>query len=199
VFDKMNPIPGEKVYPREVREIWDRARAGDPTVLRDLHKAYEQYPELVQKFGDLVAHAEEALLTLATGACLLAREAIRRRLAQHRAELAADAATPLEMLLVDRIVICWLAVHADELALADHRRELPSASPAVRAAQQRLDAAHRRLLTSLKALAQIKKLLRPPLSPVDMLARTVPETTAGTSSPLRSNGRLTERAMPVAN
>jgi hypothetical protein len=192
------PQTEEKVYSLELKAILDRARAGDQAVLPALKKAYDEHPELAEKFGDLAKFAEESLLGLATGSCLMTREAIRHQLAVRRAEMAADVASPLESLLVDRAVICWLGVQASELSMADHLRELPSDSPAVRAAQQRLDAAHRRFLTAVKCLAQVKKLLRPALSPVEMLSRTVPETVT-TGSQARRSSPFVDRQVLVRN
>jgi hypothetical protein len=189
----------QKIYPLELKAILERARAGDKTVLPELKKAYDEHPELPSKFGDLVVHAEEALLSLAAGNCLMTKEAMRHQLAVRRAELATDVSSSLEELLADRAVLCWLGVQASELFLADHLRELPSDSPAVRAAQQRLDAAHRRFLTAVKCLAQVKKLLRPALSPVEMLSRSVPETTTNTSSHSRGPSRFVDRQVLIVN
>jgi hypothetical protein len=63
----------EKVYPAELRDILERATAGDATVLPELQNAFDAHPELVAVFGDLVEHATRAVLTLAAGTCLTAR------------------------------------------------------------------------------------------------------------------------------
>jgi hypothetical protein len=66
----------------------------------------------------------------------MGQEAIRRRVAELRSELAQDAATPLERLVVDRICVTWLAVYQADSAAAEHLLQRPEAAPANHAAQQ---------------------------------------------------------------
>ena len=172
-----------KPYPAELKAVLERANAGDETVLPQLKKAFDEHPELVPLFGDMVEHAKQALLTLAAGRCLTAREAVGREMSELRARLAATAATELERLLVDRICLCWLAVNHADIDLAQKLLANPGASPAGQAAQKRLDAAHQRFLTATKALAVLQKLTRPAPSPVDFLSR--PVTEAGARTPAK--------------
>ena len=172
-----------KPYPAELKAVLERANAGDETVLPQLKKAFDEHPELVPLFGDMVEHAKQALLTLAAGRCLTARETVGREMSELRARLAAAAATELERLLVDRVCLCWLAVNHADIDLAQKLLASPGASPASQAAQRRLDAAHRRFITATKALAVLQKLTRPAPSPVDFLSRPVAET--GTRTPAK--------------
>jgi hypothetical protein len=172
-----------KAYPAELKAILERANAGDETALPQLKRAFDEHPELVPHFGDMVEHAKQALLTLAAGKCLTAREAVGREMSELRARLAATAATELERLLVDRVCLCWLAVNHADIDLAQKLLASPGASPAGQAAQKRLDAAHQRFITATKALATLQKLVRPAPSPVDFLSRPVAET--GTRTPAK--------------
>jgi hypothetical protein len=167
-----------KAYPPELKAILERANAGDATVLPQLKRAFDEHPELVAVFGDIVQHAKQALLTLAAGKCLTAREAISRQMDELRTRLAATAATELERLLLDRVCVSWLWVYHADVNLAERVLADAGASPAGQAAQRRLDAAHRRFLSGVKALAVLQKLVRPAPSPLD-LARPVPEGPAG--------------------
>jgi hypothetical protein len=75
-------------------------------------------------------------------------EALRRR-------LLGDHASPLEELLVDRIVVTWLQVHHADYSHG-RRNDL---SPAQQEQVQRWqDRAQRRFLQAAKALAQVRKL-----------------------------------------
>jgi hypothetical protein len=168
-----------KPYPAELKAVLERANAGDETVLPQLKKAFDEHPELVPLFGDMVEHAKQALLTLAAGRCLTAREAVGREMSELRARLAATAATELERLLVDRTCLCWLAVNHADIDLAQKLLANPGTSPVSQAAQRRLDAAHRRFITATKALATLQKLVRPAPSPLDLALRPVPERPAG--------------------
>ena len=150
---------------------------GDATVLPELKKAFDDYPEFVVHCGDLVRLAERALLDLAAGSSLAVREAIARQVAALRERLAATATSELERLLVDRVVISWLEVYHSDIDLAGRLVNQPEASAATQAAQKRLDRAHQRYLTAIKSLATVQKLVRPPLSPFDLAQRSIPETT----------------------
>jgi hypothetical protein len=154
--------PTEKAYPGELRELLERANAGDPTALPEVRRALDEHPELAA--------------LLAAGKSLVAQEAIARQVADLRQRLAATAATPLERLLADRVVISWIEVHHGDIDLAGHLLNHPGAAPTTRAAQKRLDAAHARFLSATRALAVAQKLLKPSPSALDLLARPVGET-----------------------
>jgi hypothetical protein len=151
--------------------------------LPQLKKAFDEHPELSHHFGNMVEHAKQALLTLAAGKCLTAKEAISWQMDELRARLAATAASELERLLIDRVCLSWLEVYHSDIDLAQQLLASPGASPASQAAEKRLDAAHRRFLTSTRALAVMQKLVRPALSPIDFLSRPVAE--AGARSPAK--------------
>ena len=175
-MDKTKTPPAQKTYPPEVRALLERANQGDATALPEVKKAFDEYPELAAQCGDLVKLAEQALLILAAGRSLAAREAVARQVAQLRQRLTAAATSELEKLLVDRITISWIEVYHGDLQLAGHLLEQPGTAPAAEAAQKRLDRAHHRFLTAVKTLASVQKLTRPSPSPFELAQRSVPET-----------------------
>lgn len=69
----------EQTYPAALKTLLERANAGDQSVLPALRQALHDNPELSQLLGDLVQHAEMALLELAGGKSIVAKEAITRR------------------------------------------------------------------------------------------------------------------------
>src|SRR5262245_51131341 len=85
-----------------------QAEQGDPTALPEVRQALDLHPELWQRYGDLALHARQAWVDRAAGANLLMREALDRKLDALRAELVGPEASPLERLLAEQIVICWL-------------------------------------------------------------------------------------------
>jgi hypothetical protein len=181
--EDMSTQTSTKPYPAELKAIIERANAGDATALPELRKALDEFPELSREFGDMVEHAKQALLTLAAGRCLTARETIGRQMNELRDRLTATAAGELERLLVDRICLCWLAVYHADIDLAQQLLASPGASPASQAAQKRVDGTHRRFISATKALAVLQKLTRPAPSPVDFLSR--PVTEAGARTPAK--------------
>ena len=161
--------PG-KVYPDDLKLILERAIAGDQTVVPQLKAAFDQNPEFVRMFGDLVLHAEESLLTLSAGNDLFAKEAIRRQLQAVRQQL--NGTSALEKLLVDRIAISWLEVYQCDLDLANLLQAKAGTTPAATHAERRLNSANQRFLASVRALVTAQKLLRPALSPIQIAVGT---------------------------
>jgi hypothetical protein len=121
--------------------------------------------------GDLVRHAEEAVLRWATGTCLTAREAIARQVAELRDRLSATAQSDLEKLLADRVVISWLEAYTADVHLADVMGKGGGATLAAQAAQKVLDRAHQRFLGAARTLATVQKLARPSLAPIQIASR----------------------------
>jgi hypothetical protein len=84
--------------------------------------------------------------------------------------LGVETASPLEKLLIQRVVLCWLACHAAEVERAERLQS--GTSELLKAADKRVDRAHTRFLSATKALASVRKLLAPSVPKVALL--TVP-------------------------
>ena len=84
------------------------------------------------------------------------RAALEHQLEQLRIDHLGETPTPLERLLVDRIVLCWLACQQADTALAQRVTE----DGAVEAEfhQRRAERAERRLLRAASALATMRRL-----------------------------------------
>ena len=136
-------------------EILKRAEQGDQTMLPKVREMLDLAPQAALEIGNLAKMAEEAFLRIGARDNLLARECQQRVLRALRDELVEETSSPLERLLVERIVLCWQHVHILEtcfaqgqdvtLALGDYR-------------QRCIDRAHRRFLSAVKALAHVRKL-----------------------------------------
>jgi hypothetical protein len=167
---------GEDPILARLHRLVQRAEEGDESVLPELRAALAVNGWVWQDYGDLGRQSEAAWLQLIAGKNLLLLEATRRKAEQLRAELAGPGPSPLERLLVERIVSCWLQTNYADAAYA----QLKGASPAQHtAALRRQNSARQRYLQAAKALATVRKLLRPSLSPVDLALRPVPEQPAG--------------------
>ena len=86
-------------------------------------------------------------------------EAISRRAAELRRELAGAEPTPLERLLVSRIAACWLQLHYAEMRYTQNLGKLTMEQGEYH--QRKIDRAQKRYLTAIKALAQVRRLLTP--------------------------------------
>jgi hypothetical protein len=145
-----------KVYPAHVQAIVNRACQGDQSVLPELKKAFDEFPEWVDTFGDMYENALQPLMQLLAGANLLVKEAIVRKLDKLRTELIGNGASPPERMLIDRVCLDWLAMQIFDMHLSNSMIDKPSAHPNNKAASQLLDGASRRFNSGLKTLATIQ-------------------------------------------
>ncbi len=116
-------------------------------------------PGLWREIGDLAAQAEKALVKVMAGENLVVQESLGRAMESMRSELAGPNPTPLERLLVDRVVACWLQVHYADAIYAQGMKDLTLNQGDYY--QRRQDRAHRRYLSAIRSLAQVRRLLSP--------------------------------------
>src|SRR5262249_5809187 len=165
-----------------------------------LKRAFDENPELAALLGDLVGHAERSVLALAAGRSLTAKEAIARMVADLRSRLVGTARSGLEELLIDRLCISRTEVCHGDADLAQRLLQHPASVPGTTAAQKRLARAHGRFLAAVKALAVVQKLVRPPVSPLNLLAKPFDETgPRGTSDPRQRSAAKPHGGMSVVN
>jgi hypothetical protein len=145
----------------ELRKFLKRAQDGDESTLPALRKLLEN-PAAVEMFGgNLAQQAELSFIEAATGKNLMFKEALARKLELMRAELAGPDPTPLERLLVERVVACWLQVQDADVRYAQGQKDCTLALGEYQ--QRRVDRAHKRYLSAIKALALVRKLALPVL------------------------------------
>jgi hypothetical protein len=134
----------------------ERAQQGDAGALPALHRLFASDGSLWRQFGDLAVQAERSLIAAASGTNLLLAEALQRKLQELRSELEGPSPSPMEGLLASRAALCWLETHyLDALAAQSPGQAGKQATDL----QRRRDAADRRYLGALKALATIRRLL----------------------------------------
>ena len=141
-------------------DLTGRAQKGDKAALPAL-RALLQDPATVDALGgDLARQAQLSLINKFSGKNLLLQEALPRKLELLRAELGGPSPTPLERLLVERIVSCWLHLHHLEIVFAQR----DSLSLELGTYYQRsIDRAQKRYLAAIKALAVVRRLALPVL------------------------------------
>ena len=139
----------------ELTQLVQRGMTGDRTVLPAIRQLLDTRPVLWQEVDSLAAHVEQAWMALLAGPDLVAQEILVRQLQTLKQELEGPQPTPLERLLIERIAVCWLQVQHADLVATRHGQQF------VTWIQQRQDRLQGRLLAAVKALAQVRKLLRP--------------------------------------
>ena len=187
--EKSSDKPAEPPALAELRELVERAQAGDASALPGLRPLVDARTEVWRHFGDLAAQVERSWLDLLSAEHPFLANALKEIAQDMKTDLLGDNPTLLERLLVDQVVSCWLEVHHAE---AEAER-LPSGSvkPAV-FGRRHLKAAQRRLQTAVKALRDLRTLVpagsaQPPtprLYDPKVPAKTEERTAVGTGQPL---------------
>jgi hypothetical protein len=155
-----NPTPATQAQIDDDRRLLERAREGDESAVPRLRELLLRPGAVEGLGGDLARQAELAFAHRAAGKDLRFREALLRKADLLRAELAGPSPTPVERLLAERVVACWLQVHDADFRYAQSRGE-PSGRASEGCHQRRMDGAHRRYLSALRTLALVRKLAVP--------------------------------------
>ena len=148
----------------ELRELSAKAEAGEDGARQELRrKLRESSAEVVIRASDSSRRAQRLLVETAAGGSPLAEDALSGRLDMMRAEVAGEDPTPLEVLLTERVVTCWLLAELFErLMAAQLWKETPR--------EQRMsvqhgkfylywqDLANRRFFAAVQTLARVRKL-----------------------------------------
>jgi hypothetical protein len=151
------PTDTTQVDPAEdVVEQPGQSPGSDPDSSQKLRESLDATPGAWERAGDLAAHAEREWLELIAGPQDVFKEALARKAEALRLEMAGPDPTPIERLLAGRIVANWLQVHYAEASCA-RLRDAPLRHAEF--AQKRMDAAQRRYLAAIAALAGIRRLI----------------------------------------
>jgi len=177
---------------RQLRAVIASAEAGDTAAMSTLRDALRKVPDMWSNFGDVARAAEDAQLKMVCGDNLPFREGLQRRLKEMRAELAGTDCSPLERLLVARVAACWLQVQYADAMYAQKSRELDLRW--CEYYQRRQDRANKRFLSACKALAQVRKLLKPKIAQVNIGAQQVNVAQAGVDAASVTNAETAAAA-----
>ena len=142
-----------------IHELLPKANDGDPKALTALRAALAASPEYARQLGDVGEPARLQVIGRIAGQNTVGAEAVAGRLERLRRELAGPAPTPLEALLVERIVTNHLVLARAEMAAAQNE-----GTQSIRQAdygQRTVDRAQKRYLAAIKALAAIRRLPLP--------------------------------------
>ena len=143
-------------------ELLARAQKGDETCVNEFKALLddpERGPVAVEFFGNLAARTREFAVDMVARTNLAIKAATPRKMAKLRAELEGPDPTAIERLLAERAVFCWLILWEYESALALRNGEMTLKQSEFH--QRRIDATHRRFLSSVRTLATVRKLALP--------------------------------------
>ena len=163
--DEMSPEERRGII-AELRESIARAQDGDEDALATMERSLEQIPSLARKFGSLNLLVDEGFTERATGHDQVKKKSLTLTLKQMREELAGPNPSPLETLGAERVVSCWLQLHYAELLYECNLPKMVLTEDDYY--QRRLDRLHRRYLSAMRSLAQVRKLLKPKVAQINI-------------------------------
>lgn len=141
---------------KALRDVIERAQDGDKSVLLALQRVLKEEPKISSIFVDLASSLESSLVKRMANGDLMVEECMPHNLKEMKKELAGDDPLPLEKLLVERIAVCWLELQYFEILYAQNMGSFSIVQSEHH--QKRLDRAHKRYLSSIRTLAQIRKM-----------------------------------------
>jgi hypothetical protein len=143
----------------KLQDLLRLAEQGQEDAVPEIRQILNEHPGLALRFVDVAQIAEDALIEVMTKEDDLAtKELIRCQLEAMREQIAGKNCSALERLLSEREALTWLEVQFFEALYAENMRKLTI--PQSEHHQKRLDRAHGRHLSAIRALAQIRKLLK---------------------------------------
>ncbi len=145
----------EKPKLSPLQAVLELARRGKTEILPELAKILDQHPEIWKAQGDLARLVEQSWLDRICRKDLLHGQSVRRQLEEMRRELAGETPTRLERVVVDRIIVAWLAAQHAELT------EATSQGDGVKLSElclKRMESANRRMLAAVRSLAQVRRM-----------------------------------------
>jgi tetratricopeptide (TPR) repeat protein len=167
------PTKGEEVtrsrseLSNELRSLLAQANERDEEAPRLIRRALEETPDSAQILSNIVAKkAERIFVKKLCGDDLLLKEALSLQLETMREEVAGPDPSPLERLLAERVIACWLQLQHAEAAYAANLGKPTTAQSEYH--QRRLDRVQRRFLAAIRTLAQVRKLLKPTLTQINV-------------------------------
>ena len=146
----------------ELRAVSAKAEAGDTEARKELkQKLRESSPEVIARASDIGRKAQHVLIRAASGGAPLTELALSERLDMMRSEVAGENPTPLEVLLTERVVSCWMLVELFDALMAgqlnkDNEHRTPISYTLKMLKWQ--ESANRRYLAAIRELARVRKL-----------------------------------------
>ena len=144
-----------------LNRLVELAENGDSKALADLKaldaQSLKEYA--LQAHGNLAAITENALIKTIVGDNLMLHEGLCEKVKVLKKDLSGPKPSPLEHMLIERILCCWLMAHYSDVIYAQNMADRTWVVDEF--VQKRQDRAQRRFLQACKALAEVRKLLGP--------------------------------------
>lgn len=155
---RRSPAPKPERTPEEWADLRRRGEAGDTEAIGELTYLHHDIDDTGIDDGDLAARAEREVIYLATST-IAEEAALARYVAEMRTNLDGPSPSPIERLLVDGVVTCWLDVSLVRERWAHALKA--GAVGSLKDIDRLLDSAQRRYLDAHKTLATVRRLIIP--------------------------------------
>lgn len=147
---------------QQIAELAKLAQGGDHSLLPAIREMVDKENWLVDGTGNLAVQVQASWIKAYTDGNLLYEETVERKLRELRNSLGGPNPSALEMLLVERILACWLQANYLETLYAQRMGSREARTwPDDEGHQRRQDRAHRRFLSAVKTLAVVRRLALP--------------------------------------
>ncbi len=147
----------------DFRALLSKCEKGDKKAHAELRDKAKKFPPAALRefaaLGDVAEFAEQAIIKRMAGDNLFLHETVKHKTDVIRADLRGLNPPPLELLLIDRIALCWLSLHYYEILEAQTTGGTSVAWAEFH--ERRLERAQKRYQSAIKALAQVRKLQLP--------------------------------------
>jgi hypothetical protein len=148
---------GDREACKRFNEILNRANAGDAEALGQYRAMHRADPESFNQFvqGIVLATRDDLVVALFSAESHTQKVALDEYLIRMARDLAGPSPSPIERILADRVTLCWLdAYRCDHGAIHNPYQSVKMTNLLI----HRQDRAHRRLLSAIKTLAEIRNL-----------------------------------------
>jgi hypothetical protein len=166
-----NRVSQEKAL-AELRSLVQRAKSGDRAALPRLRQYLSANPTLWKGPGNVALQAQAAWINLIAGPNLHFRECVARQINEMKQDLAGPSPSPLEAMLIERLITSWLQLGYLEAreAQVDEKSEKWFALK-----MQRQALAERQFRGAMHALVTLRQLSAKPIT-VELHQHPVPAT-----------------------
>lgn len=146
--------------PNEIVDLFHRVDADKPSqeAINDLRNLLSKHPELWKVGGDMAALAVDKVIRDIESQRSV-RESIKAGFEAIQKDLGGMQATPLEKLLIENVVVCWLRMYTAELQFSNGMRGSVTLSQGMYW-ERRLSMTQDRYLKAVEALARVRRLLK---------------------------------------
>ena len=130
-----------------------------PDDLAELRRFFDEDPELWRTTGNMARRTLDHLLRTYYSQSAYLRECVSRRVKEMREQLGYEESSPLERILIEQILVCWVNLYVLEINSATKLCESHSTETGLYW-DRRLTGAQRRFRRASESLARVRKLSR---------------------------------------